>query len=279
MSTSTTILTPSIGLEITGASGTDLVDPAAAETCLDQLSEHGVLVYRDLFIEDEDLIEFSRLLGDLVVVSTGEHARPEIQTITLHPETAARHLVPFRIANFHWHFDGTHDPLPQKATLLSAQEIDDAGAGGTEFASSCAAYDALPEATKAQLEELEVVHTLATALEKAHPEASEKERAVWNRIEPRVHPLVWRHRSGRRSLLIGSTAKEIVGMPPEEGRRLLDELLTQVTQPEFVLRHEWRRGDLVIWDNTLVLHRALPFEVTSPRLLHRTTIAGEAPLR
>jgi alpha-ketoglutarate-dependent taurine dioxygenase len=277
MSVMTTKLTPHIGVEITGVSGRDLVDPDAAKACVAALGEQAVVVYPEIHIADADLVAFTRLLGETVVVPTGEHELPEIQVITMDPEKGNKYLIPIRTANFLWHFDGAHDVLPQKATLLSAQEVDDAGGGDTEFASTLAAYEALPESEKAQLEELEVVHSFAAAVSRVFPDASEKERAAWARQPPRVHPLVWRHWSGRRSLLLGSTADEIVGWPRDEGRDLLERLLEWVTQPQFVLRHRWRKGDLVIWDNTGALHRATPFEATSPRLLHRTTLAGEAP--
>jgi len=97
-------------------------------------------------------------------------------------------------------------------------------------------------------------------------------------VPTRVHPLVWRRRSGRKSLLLGATAAEVVGWPADKGRALLDRLLTWCTQPQFTLRHAWRRGDLVMWDNTGMLHRALPFEPTSVRLMHRTTLLGEEPV-
>jgi len=90
-----------------------------------------------------------------------------------------------------------------------------------------------------------------------------------------VHPLVWTHRSGRKSMLLGATAGQVVGRPAERGRVLLDCLLEWSTQPRFVLRHHWRRGDLVVWDNTGMLHRALPYVPTSRRLMRRTTLVGE----
>ena len=86
---------------------------------------------------------------------------------------------------------------------------------------------------------------------------------------------MWTRRNGRKSLLMGATAGEVVGLVAGREQRLLDRLLEWSTQPQFVLRHHWRRGDLVIWDNTGMLHRALPYGQTSPRLLHRTTLVGE----
>jgi len=186
-------------------------------------------------------------------------------------------LAWYRQGNFLWHIDGATDELPQLATLLSAQEVADSG-GDTEFATTYAAWDALPEAEKLEIAELRVVHSFAAAQKRVHPDASGAQRAGWERVPTRVHPLVWTHRSGRKSMLLGATAGEIVGWPSEKGAALLDRLLAWSTQTRFVLRHRWRRGDLVIWDNTGMLHRALPYEPTSPRLMHRTTLVGVEPV-
>jgi alpha-ketoglutarate-dependent taurine dioxygenase len=110
------------------------------------------------------------------------------------------------------------------------------------------------------------------------PDATPEQRASWDQVPGRVHPLVWRRRDGRRSLLIGSTADEIVGWEPDASRALLDRLNDWATDRRFTYRHRWQVGDLVIWDNTGMLHRALPFEPTSPRVLHRTTLVGEEPV-
>ena len=271
--TTRTVPTSTVGVEISGVSGHQFVDPVVVGACQTALDEHGVVVIRDADIDDEDLIAFSRLLGEVVVVPTGEHQYPEIQTITSDPSKTNKALAAYRKGNFFWHIDGTHDSVPQKATLLSAREVADDG-GDTEFASTYAAYDALPDDEKAELEGLRVVHSFATAIRRAYPDASEKEQAAWERQPPREHPLVWQHLDGRHSMVIGSTASHIVGRPAAEGEALLERLLAWTTQPRFVLRHQWRRGDLVMWDNTGMLHRAMPFEPTSRRLLHRTTLVG-----
>jgi alpha-ketoglutarate-dependent taurine dioxygenase len=274
MSIVVTPLTPHIGAEIAGVSGDELADRRIADECLSALEQCGVVVYREVHVTDEDLIAFSRLLGEVAVVPTGEHEYPEIQTITLDPSKTNALLASYRQGNFQWHIDGATQDVPQKGTLLTAREVDDAG-GDTEFASTYAAYAALPDDEKAELETLRVVHSFAAAQALANPDASEAERASWDKVPTQVHPLVWTHRTGRKSLLLGATAAEVVGWPVEEGRALLDRLLEWSTQPEFVLRHHWSRGDLVIWDNTGMLHRALPFEPTSLRLMHRTTLVGE----
>jgi alpha-ketoglutarate-dependent taurine dioxygenase len=274
MSATLTPLSPQVGVEICGISARELVDRRAAADCLANLSKYGVVIYREVHLDDDALVAFSRMLGEVAVVPTGEHEYPEIQTITLDPTKTNARLAGYRQGNFFWHIDGATQEVPQKGTLLSAREVAEAG-GETEFASTYAAYEALPEREKAALEGLRVVHSFAAAQLLANPEPSPEERAAWERVPARVHPLVWKRRDGRKSLLLGATAGEVVGMPAKEGRALLDRLLAWSTQPRFVLRHHWRRGDLVTWDNTGMLHRALPFEPTSRRLLHRTTLVGE----
>ena len=274
MSVTATPLTPHVGVEIIGMTGSELVDRAVAADCLADLERSGVIVYREADISDADLVAFSRMLGDVAVVPTGEHEHPEIQTITLDPSKTNALLAAYRQGNFLWHIDGATQAVPQKATLLSAREVADAG-GDTEFASTYAAYEALPAKDKAEIADVRVVHSFAAAQLLANPHASDQERASWDRVPTRVHPLVWAHRNGRKSLLLGATAAEVVGWPGDQGRALLDRLLEWSTHEQFVLRHRWRRGDLVIWDNTGMLHRALPFEPTSRRLLHRTTLVGD----
>ncbi len=261
------------GAEITGASSSDLVDPAAAEGCRAALDKHGVVIYRDLHITDEHLVAFTRLLGDPVMSRTREHRLGEIETITLDPSKTDAALASIRKGNFHWHIDGATLQVPQKATLLSAREVDSAG-GDTEFANTFLAYEALPEKEKQRLEGLHVRHSFSAAQLLANPKPSKTERAAWARVRDQIHPLVWTRRNGRKSLLIGATADHIVGVPVDWGRALLTRLLDWATQPQFTYQHRWHRGDLVIWDNTGMLHRAIPFEPTSRRLMHRTTLNG-----
>jgi alpha-ketoglutarate-dependent taurine dioxygenase len=169
--------------------------------------------------------------------------------------------------------------VPNKATLLTARQVSDDGSGDTEFANTYAAYEALSEEEKRELEDLRVVHSFAASQSLVYPDPSPKERAAWDKVPSREHPLVWTRRSGRKSLLIGATAGEVVGRPAEEGRALLDRLLELATGPRFTIRHRWRPGDLVIWDNTGMLHRAQPYGENSSRLMHRTSLAGEEEVR
>jgi len=262
-----------VGIEYTGISGPAFASPDVAARCLADLAQHGVVIYRGAHIGDVELVAFSRLLGEVVVAPRGGLAEhPEVSPVSLDP--ARSELSAYRRSTFFWHIDGANDRIPQKATLLAAREVADEG-GDTEFADTYAAYDALPEDEKEQLAQVRLVHSMAASQLLVHPDPTPKQRAAWDTVPSREHPLVWTRPDGRRSLLLGASTNEVVGATPEESRTLLGHLLDWCTQPRFVLRHHWQLGDLVIWDNTGMLHRALPYEPTSRRLLHRTTLAGE----
>ena len=160
------------------------------------------------------------------------------------------------------------------ATLLSARGVADSG-GETEFASTYAAYDALTDEEKERFESVRVVHSIEAAQRLLTPDPSPEQLAMWRARPEKVQPLVWRHRSGRRSVVLGPTADHVVGMEPEEGRALLADITERATAPERVYRHEWSVGDMVIWDNRGLLHRALPYDPMSPRDMHRTTLTGD----
>lgn len=202
--------------------------------------------------------------------ASGPH--PEIFTVTLDPQKnrAAEYLK----STFFWHIDGATDEIPTKGTLLSARAVSDEG-GDTEFAGTYAAYEALPEDEQARLSEIRVVHSLEASQRLMVPDPSEAQLAAWRLRGARQHPLVWRHASGRRSLVLGATAERVVGMGIEEGRAFLGRLLEWATQPQFVYRHRWQVGDLVIWDNRGTMHRALPYAPASNRIMHRTTLEGD----
>jgi alpha-ketoglutarate-dependent taurine dioxygenase len=164
------------------------------------------------------------------------------------------------------------------ATVLSAKAVAVSG-GETEFASTYAAYDDLSNEEKQRLAPLRVVHSLEASQRRAHPDPSDKAVAAWRSWPISEHPLVWTHRSGRRSLVLGTSADYVVGMDPEEGRALLADLLARATTPDRVYRHEWKVGETVIWDNRGVLHRAAPYPPDSPREMLRTTVLGDEPIQ
>ena len=177
-----------------------------------------------------------------------------------------------------WHFDGSLQPYPNLATLLRAMKLSETG-GDTEFCNTYAAYDDLPEADKELIAGLRVMHSAERSQYYVTPEMSYEEITFWQKSPTKACPMVWTHQSGRKSLLLGATADYVIGLPAEESRALLARLRDWATQPQYVYRHQWQLGDLLIWDNTGTMHRALPYAVDSGRLMHRTILAGEEPLQ
>jgi alpha-ketoglutarate-dependent taurine dioxygenase len=123
------------------------------------------------------------------------------------------------------------------------------------------------------------VHSLEASQSRVHPDPSPETLARWRSRPSHEHPLVWTHRSGRKSLVLGASAHYVVGMDRAEGQALLADLLDRATTADKVYRHEWSVGDTVIWDNRGVLHRAAPYDENSPREMLRTTVLGDEPIR
>jgi alpha-ketoglutarate-dependent taurine dioxygenase len=264
-------LTATVGARIRGMDvDTLLHDPGVPAWTLDTLEANGVLVFRDLHIDDAAQVAFSRRLGHVEVLGTGEH--PEIFLITLDP--ARNKAAAYLRGTFDWHIDGLTDDIPIMATILSAHGVAETG-GETEFASTYAAFDDLDDDEQERLGAVRVVHSIEAAQRRLTPDPSPEQLAMWRSRPEKEQPLIWRHRSGRRSVVLGPTADRVVGMDPDEGRALLADVEARATRPDRVYRHEWQVGDLVIWDNRGVLHRALPYDPTSPRDMHRTTLSGD----
>lgn len=264
----TRALSPNLGVEVTGVTGlADLLDEKLVSRCVEALRWRGVLLVRGAHLDDESQLAFSRKLGEVVSLRGAE-----IFVVSLDPSQnpAAEYLK----GTFNWHLDGTTDSVPIKATTLTARHVAMIG-GGTEFANTYAAYENLPEQDRKRYDGLRVVHSFEAAQRLVNPDPTDEQLAIWRMQQPQEVSLVWQRRDGRRSLVIGATADHIVGMDPVESRALLDELLAWSTQDRFRYTHEWQTGDLVIWDNTGMLHRALPYDKASERRLHRTTIVGE----
>ena len=264
-------LTETVGAEVVGLTQTELLDDDDLPgLVLDNLEANGVLVFRDLHLDDASQVAFSQRLGRVEVFGTGEH--PEIFVVTLDP--ARNRAAAYLRGTFDWHIDGLTDDIPIMATLLSAHAVADSG-GETEFASTYAAYDDLSDQEKEWFESLRVVHSIEAAQRRVTPAPTPEQLAVWRARPAKEQPLIWRHRDGRRSVVLGPTADHVVGLGPDESEALLADLLARATAPERVYRHEWAVGDLVIWDNRGVLHRALPYDPASPRDMHRTTLHGD----
>jgi alpha-ketoglutarate-dependent taurine dioxygenase len=251
-----------------------LTDDAFPAWCLETLDANGALVFRDLHLDDATQVAFSKKLGKVEVFGKGEH--PEIFRVTLDP--AKNPVADYLRGTFDWHLDGATDDIPIMATVLSAHAVAESG-GETEFASTYTAYDALSPEEQEDYLQVRVVHSLEAAQRLVHPDPSPEELAIWRKRPSKTHPLVWQHQSGRRSLVLGATASHLEGMEFDEGRAFLDDLLARSTGADRVYRHQWAVGDLVIWDNRGVLHRACRYDAASARDMHRTTIAGDEPIR
>jgi alpha-ketoglutarate-dependent taurine dioxygenase len=198
-------------------------------------------------------------------------ARKEIFKVSLDP--TVNPLAEILKGTFNWHIDGTYDSVPQKATTLTAKVVAMTG-GQTEFASTYAAYEALPDSMKQRIDGLRVVHSFEAAQRGVIKNPTEKQLEAFRKVGGNEVSLVWQRADGRRSMVLGATSDYIVGLAADESRELLSELLEWSTQDRFTYTHEWQEDDLVVWDNTGMLHRALPYEASSQRTLHRTTMHG-----
>ncbi|KPM52340.1 taurine catabolism dioxygenase TauD [Frankia sp. R43] len=272
-------LATTVGAEVSGVDAEQLGrDDAVAGAVLAALEQYGVLVFRGLDLDPESQVAFSRRLGE-IDYEPGHHPVPGIYRVTL--DASKNSSADYLKATFEWHMDGCtplHGEPPQKATVLSAKAVAATG-GETEFASTYAAYDALDGEEKEALAALRVVHAMEASQRRVTPDPTPEQLARWRARPTSVHPLVWRRRTGRRSLVIGVQAGHVVDMDPAEGGRLLQDLLDRATAPERVYRHRWSVGDTVIWDNTGVVHRAAPYDPRSPREMLRTTVFGDEPIR
>jgi alpha-ketoglutarate-dependent sulfate ester dioxygenase len=275
-----TKLTDSVGAEVVGLGSASLAnDDSIGQTVLDALEDNGVLVFRGLQLDPQAQVAFCRRLGEVDHSSDGHHPVPGIYPITLDKSKNAS--AAYLKATFDWHIDGCtplEDEYPQKATVLSAVQVSEWG-GETEFANSYAAYDALSDEEKARFASVRVVHSLEASQSRVYPDPTPEQVARWRSRPTHEHPLVWTHRSGRKSLVLGASADYVVGMDRDEGRALLDELLGRATEPDKVYSHSWSIGDTVIWDNRGVLHRAAPYDPESQREMLRTTVLGDEPIQ
>lgn len=245
----------------------ELLTPEGGKQMRDLLVQRGVLLFRALNPTEEQQVGLARLMGSL-----REELGKGIYKIALDKKTNAH--GDYLKGSFLWHIDGTHDKIPPFATMLTGRVLSATG-GQTEFANSYAAYEALSPEMKQRIDGLQVVHSVETSMRRAGVEPTEENLAYWRGFADTTHSLVWTHKCGRKSLVIGCHASHIVGMDKTESDKLIQELLDWATQDQFKYRHEWTVGDMLIWDNTGVIHRAEPYPMDSGRVMHRCTLLGE----
>ena len=247
-------------------------------TIEDAFHEHAVLILPGQHPSHAEQVAFGRRFGefDPLVAATGRVAisnrRPDGSL-----RDAEDPLKQILLGNEGWHTDSSYMPISAKASLLSAEVVTEEG-GETEWADMRAAFDALDEATRKRIAPLAAYHSLEHSQVKAgySANAGGGYRYGLDVEEAPLRPLVKRHPvTGREALFIGRHAFGIPGLAPDESEALLDELLAFACQPPRVYRHTWAQGDLVVWDNRCVLHRARPYDPGVPRIMHHTRIAGD----
>jgi len=240
--------------------------------------EHAVLILPGQHPTREDQVAFGRRFGELdsLVAQTGtvpisnrmgdgkllEDAHPVKQIL---------------LGNEGWHTDSSYMPVSARASLLSAEVVTETG-GETEWADMRAAWEALDPAMRDRVAKLVAYHSIKYSQARAGfaTEATREYGYGLAQDEAPLRPLVKVHPvTGRSALFIGRHAFGIPGLVPEESERLLDDLLDFACRPPRVLRHRWQPGDLAVWDNRCVLHRARPYDPTVPRVMHHTRIAGD----
>ncbi len=257
-----------------------LCDEDVVAACRDALEERGVLVFPRLHLSDAEQLAFTDAFGERVNYSkslaSGKIADEEdVYKITL--DKKINREPEYVLGTYFWHMDGVtiDQPLP-KATILSARRLSSTG-GQTEFASTFAAYNGLSDRQKSEFADLQVIHRMEASMRPMHPVEMPAERLQRYRAmaTDMVHPLVWTQGDGRKSLVIGTHADEVVGMPLADGRALISRLIEWAAQPAFSYSHEWQEGDFVVWNNCGLMHRVVPYDAQAGRVMHRTTIMGD----
>ena len=236
------------------------------------LVERSALVFPAMHLDDEEQLQFASTIGEVFLV--GDKA---LQNISLDPEMST--VADYTRGAFYWHIDGANDPVPAKATMLSVRTMPAEGEGGdTLVANTYAAYADLPDAEKAALEGIKVRHALEASQRYVNPTPSVAELARWQSRPSQTHPLVWHHRHGRASLVLGNTCFYVEDMELAEGNMLLCRLMEWATQEQYIYRHKWAEGDFLLFDNTGTMHRADWYPLDSKRLMRRTTLKGDEPV-
>jgi alpha-ketoglutarate-dependent 2,4-dichlorophenoxyacetate dioxygenase len=285
MAVTVTVLHPCLGARVEGVDLTQPVPPNVLAEIEAAINRHAVLVFPNQPLTDEQQIGFSNLFGPLEIAPffVGEKRRRlqhrELEDISnLDPDGNVLALNDLRrlynLGNQLWHTDSSFKYHPARFSLLSARAIPPEG-GETEFADMRAAYDALPDEKKRQLEGLTAEHSIFVSRHRIG--FTEFNEDVARALPPVPQVMVRTHAgSGRKSLYLASHASHIIGWPQEQGSRLIEELIEFATQPQFVYQHQWRVGDLVMWDNRCTMHRGRPYdEAKYRRDMHRTTVSDE----
>ncbi len=284
-----TKLHPIFAGEVSGVDLTKPIDSTEAATIEAGMDRLGVLVFRGQAISDEQQIAFTRNFGELENYRTSGTVRKrednrlgpgiaDLSNLTKDGKiiSAEDRVWFFKLGDRLWHSDSSFRPVPAKYSLLSGRAVPGWG-GNTEFADMRAAYDALDDRTKAEVEGLVCEHSLLYSRQAVGFSDFTPEEI--SNFQPVRHPLVRVQKTtGRKSLFLSAHAGVIVGWSVPESRAFLRDLTEHATRPEFVYSHSWRQHDLVVWDNRTTMHRARRCYPNEERDLRRTTLGGEVPI-
>ncbi len=279
-------LHPTFAGEVTGV---DITKPLSKDdvVAIDQgMDRYGVLVFPNQNITDEQQMAFTVNFGPIenarggnITKATDKRLNDGMNDVSNldkdgKPLPKESRQTLFNIGNMLWHSDSSFRAIPAKYSLLSARLLNPKG-GNTEFADMRAAYDALDDEAKAEIEPMICEHSLLHSRGSlGFVEFTDEEKAMFRPVRQRLvrtHPV-----TGRRSLYLSSHAGAILGQTMPEARIILRDLSEHATQPKFVYVHKWRLHDLVIWDNRQTMHRVRRYDQSQPRDMRRTTVAGEA---
>ena len=274
-------LSPTLGIEVRGVDLAAPMSAAAFDRIYAAFLRHQLLLFRDQQLEPGDQVAFARRFGSVQVhVMNQYHAdgHPEIYYLSnLGADGRPSGKHPDR-GTVHWHTDGSWARRTGQATLLYAVAVPRVG-GETRFASMYDAYEALDDGMKQRLAPLRAVHSLDFSRTRRHGEDPMTEEQKKAR-PPVDHPIVRTHpETGRKCIFLGDHAWYVQDMPFDQGRQLIEDLNATVIDPERVYTHRWRRGDLVVWDNRCMLHKAELYDVANAaRVMRRCTVLGEVPI-
>ncbi len=273
-------LTPALGAEIIGVDLSQPVDEAVFASIYGAFLTHQVLLFRDQVIPPGRQVEFARQFGEVQIhVMNQYHAagHPELYYLTnLGPDGQPSGKHPDK-GTLAWHTDGSWSRRTGQATIIYSDEVPASG-GETHFCDMYAAWACLSPERQAQLLPLRAVHNLDFSRTRRHGVDLMTEEQ--KRQKPPVdHPVVRTHpETGRKCIYLGDHAEYIQGMDYDAGRALIEAVNAEAIHPSRVYEHRWRPGDLIVWDNRCLLHRATEYDAsTVRRVMRRCTVLGEVP--
>jgi len=276
----TPIANASFGATVTGLRLADLDDAGFAALHSAWL-QHALLVFPGQFLTNAEQIAFAKRFGPIERIGGGDIvAISNVKadgTVRQHSPAEWDDMMKVIVGNMAWHADSTYMPVMAQGAVFSAEVVPPTG-GRTGFADMRAAYDALDDATRALVHQRAARHSLVYSQSKLGHVQKEGSAYIGYGMDATatpLRPLVKRHpETGRLSLLIGRHAHAIPGLAPDASERFLEDLVAWACQPPRVVQHQWTAGDVVVWDNRCLLHRAEPWDFTLPRVMWHSRLAG-----